>query len=92
MSESVEETLRERGDRYGNFKGHAGISQLLKQIMQKSPNWAYLECDQAEALQMIAHKIARILNGDQDYADSWHDIAGYARLVENRLNGKEDDG
>ena len=34
---------------------------------------------------MIASKIARIVNGDPDYADNWHDIAGYARLVEKEL-------
>ena len=32
-------------------------------------------------------EIGRILNGDPDYADSWHDIIGYTRLVEVRLNG-----
>ena len=37
---------------------------------------------------MIQHKIARILNGDLRYADSWHDIAGYATLVDKRLNGE----
>jgi hypothetical protein len=41
--------------------------------------------DQREALDMIAHKIARIINGDPDYADSWVDIAGYATLVSERL-------
>ena len=35
---------------------------------------------------MIFHKIGRIVNGDPNYADSWHDIAGYAKLVEDRLN------
>lgn len=34
---------------------------------------------------MIAHKIGRILNGDPNYADSWIDIAGYAKLVADRL-------
>jgi hypothetical protein len=42
--------------------------------------------DQREALEMIAHKIARIVNGDPNYADSWLDIAGYAQLVADRLN------
>jgi len=45
--------------------------------------------DQQEALDMICHKIGRILNGDPDYADNWHDIAGYAQLVADRLNGTE---
>jgi hypothetical protein len=38
---------------------------------------------------MICHKLGRIAAGDIDYADSWHDIAGYAKLVEDRLNGVE---
>lgn len=48
-----------------------------------------LDPDQREALEMIAHKIARILNGDPNYADSWHDVAGYATLVADRLQGVE---
>ena len=36
---------------------------------------------------MICHKIGRILNGDPDYGDSWRDIAGYALLVADRLEG-----
>lgn len=48
--------------------------------------------DQREALDMIFHKIGRIVCGDPNYADSWHDIAGYAKLVENRLNGKSERG
>ena len=48
-----------------------------------------MQPDQKEALFMIAHKIGRIINGDPDYADSWIDIAGYAKLVGDRLNGEE---
>ena len=55
--------------------------------MQDSPNWEKLDDDQREALEMTAHKIGRILNGDPNYADSWHDIIGYTRLVEARLDG-----
>ncbi len=43
--------------------------------------------DQVEALEMVCHKIGRIVNGDPDYSDSWHDIAGYAKLVADRLDG-----
>ncbi|MCE2686868.1 MAG: DUF6378 domain-containing protein [Cryomorphaceae bacterium] len=87
---SVENILDERGLRYGKFKDHAFVAQSLKSIitvelMKRAKN---LSCDQAEALEMICHKIARIINGDSDYADSWVDIAGYATLVANRLNEK----
>ena len=48
-----------------------------------------LAADQIEALDMIFHKIGRIINGDPDYVDSWVDIAGYAKLVADRLQGVE---
>lgn len=82
---SVAETLKERGSRYGQFLGVGEISQCLKEVMRATPNWQHLAPDQSEALEMIASKIARILNGDQNFVDSWHDVAGYARLVEERL-------
>ena len=83
----VDATLSERGTRYGTFTGHAKITQNIKRAMQDSPNWEKLDDDQREALEMTAHKIGRILNGDPNYADSWHDIIGYTRLVEARLDG-----
>jgi hypothetical protein len=86
MSE-VENTLNERGSRYGTFTGQAKLSQLLKAVMHDTGGWDALADDQKEALEMIQHKIARILNGDPNYADSWHDVSGYATLIELRLNG-----
>lgn len=87
----IEQILEERGKRYGKFKSHAEISQRLKYVVQDvlSSRKGILEDDQIEALEMICHKIARILNGDPDYADSWVDIAGYAQLVADRLQGIE---
>lgn len=84
---SIEKTLEERGKRYGTFSGHAEISQRLKDVMGQAlaDRNKTLADDQWEALDMIAHKIARIINGDPDYIDNWHDIAGYATLVEERL-------
>ncbi len=82
----IEETLKERGERYGEFEDHAAISQTLKDVMKDTGNYHKLCSDQKEALEMIAHKIARILNGDPNYKDSWHDIAGYATLISERLS------
>lgn len=89
MTHDINKTLTERGKRYGTFQGHAEISQRLKGVLMKfeAERGCDLDPDQREALQMICHKIARIINGDPDYADSWHDIAGYAQLVADRLNG-----
>lgn len=87
MSNNIDTTLAERGARYGTFAGHAEISQRLKGMIQHfaAVRACDLAPDQSEALNMIAHKIARILNGDPDYVDSWVDIAGYAKLVADRL-------
>lgn len=83
-AESVDATLAERGKRYGEFKEHAKITQSLKYTMYQQPGWEKLSDDKKEALEMIAHKIGRILNGDPEYKDSWHDIGGYAKLAEDR--------
>jgi hypothetical protein len=87
---NVDAILNERGSRYGNFLDHATITYQLKELAHgfaraRGKNFAY---DQAEALDMIFHKLGRILNGDPNYADSWIDIAGYAQLVADRLEGK----
>jgi uncharacterized protein (UPF0297 family) len=86
---SVDQTLDERGRRYGEFDEHARITQNIKAAMKDSRNWTALDDDMREALEMIAHKIGRILNGDPKYIDSWHDIIGYTRLVEQRLENEE---
>ena len=86
---TLDEVLNERGSRYGAFIKHAVITQRLKAVMADTPNWIALNDDMVEALEMVAHKIGRILNGDPTYADSWVDIAGYAQLVADRLQGKE---
>ena len=84
---NVEQTLAQRQSTYGDFKEHARITQNLKRAMADSPNWADLPDDMRETLEMIAHKIGRILNGDPNYVDSWHDIIGYTRLIEKDLGG-----
>lgn len=88
----INKILEERGARYGKFKDHARISQDLKRAMYRHIDQVSKidpDPDQMEALEMICHKIARILNGDPDYSDSWRDIAGYATLVADRLEGVE---
>ena len=90
MNTSIEKVLAERGSRYGEFVDHAFITQSIKRAMVNSPNWKRLSDDMKESLEMIAHKIGRILNGDPRYIDSWTDIVGYAKLVETDLIKKEE--
>lgn len=83
--DTTSEILAERAKTYGDFAIQAQITQTLKASMAASPNWAKLRPYQRESLDMIAGKIARILNGDPNHRDSWEDIAGYARLVADNL-------
>ena len=85
---SIDATLSERGQRYGKFEDHAEHSIAIKAVLftlMGEEKAHTLKADQVEALNMIAHKLARITNGDPHYDDSWRDIAGYAQLVANRL-------
>jgi hypothetical protein len=90
MSDTVSAVLDERGKRYGPFAGHADVTQRLKMCIavELTKRDKALAFDQQEALDMICHKVGRIINGDPDYDDSWVDIAGYAQLVVDRLRGK----
>jgi len=86
---TIQKTLEEREKRYGEFRNQSYISQAIRHAMRDNDGWQDLNYLQREALEMIAHKIARILNGDPNYIDNWHDIAGYATLVENELKENE---
>lgn len=88
IKDSTDQLITERGSRYGKFKDGADIMQSLKDVMRDVDGWNNLTASQKEALDMIQHKIGRILNGDPTYDDSWKDIAGYATLIVNELNGE----
>lgn len=85
----VSKILDERGNNYGSFATHANITMTLKlaihQHIKDYQKENVITADQVEALDMICHKIGRIVNGNPNHIDSWIDIAGYAKLVSDRL-------
>jgi hypothetical protein len=85
----VDETLDERAQDYGKFKDGAALMQGIKRLLadHAAKHDKTFADDQWEALEMIVHKMARIVNGNPDKVDSWVDIAGYATLVADRLQG-----
>lgn len=87
MSADIKKTLDQRGGRYGRFTNNALTTEQLIGCLDDHDAWAEMEPYQREALRMICHKMARIICGDPDYDDSWRDIAGYASLVVENLNG-----
>jgi hypothetical protein len=85
----VEETLDARAQDYGTFKEGAALMQGIKRLLADHARRhdKLFADDQWEAIEMIVHKMARIVNGNPDKVDSWIDIAGYATLVSDRLQG-----
>lgn len=82
---AIDNILEERGARYGTFARHAEIAQHLKGLIFAYKNKDEYEYDQIQAMEVICDKLARIINGDHYYVDSWRDIEGYAKLVADRL-------
>ena len=89
---TLESTLTERGKAYGDFIDNATLAQHLKHAIHNTPNWEKLDMDQAEALEIILSKISRMMTGNHLHRDNWHDIAGYATLVDERMAEKETNG
>lgn len=85
MSFGIHKMLDEREARYGDFEELAKLAQALKRSMRMHAGYSALQPHQREALEMVQHKIARIINGDPSYPDSWHDIIGYVERVVERL-------
>ena len=86
----VDAVLDSRAEDYGAFKDGAALMQGMKRLLAdhaQKHNKSFAD-DQWEALEMIVHKIGRIVNGNPDKVDHWTDIAGYAKLVADRLEGR----
>lgn len=93
VTDEIDDTVTQRGERYGLFADGAVIMQDLKAVMRATPGWERLTPSQREALEMIQHKIGRVLNGDPMYVENFTDIAGYAILVKDEMlhiNGATD--
>ena len=84
-SKNIDTTLAERQSQYGSFTGVANTTGQLMAVIKNSPNGHTMPYTHEEALHMICSKIARIVNGDINHLDSWHDIGGYSKLIEDLI-------
>jgi hypothetical protein len=86
----IDEVLNARAMNYGKFIEGAEIMQMTKRLVHNyiEQRGTAMAFDQLEAIDMIIHKLGRIINGNPDHLDNWVDIAGYATLVVDRLNGR----
>ena len=78
---SIDQILSEREQTHGLYREVAGYAQAMKTLMRSSRNWDRLDVTQAQTLEVVADKVARILCGDPSFADHWQDGAGYFELV-----------
>jgi hypothetical protein len=87
--DTVDAILNNRAKQYGKFIEGAEIMQMTKRLVHNyvEQRGTSLAFDQLEAIDMIIHKLGRIINGNPDKVDHWDDIAGYATLVSDRLKG-----
>lgn len=87
--DTVDTVLNNRGKTYGKFIEGAEIMQMTKRLIRNyiAQRGTEMAFDQLEAIDMILHKLGRIINGNPDHTDNWVDIAGYATLVADRLKG-----
>ena len=81
----VQTTLAQREHTHGDFAVNACASQCFKDIVGEY-TCVDLTPVQKEALDNICQKMARIITGNPNHADSWHDIAGYATLAEKLID------
>lgn len=79
---AVDQTVKERGGRYGLFIDNAELTQSLMEIIQNHEGYEKLPRIHRETFHMIFHKMARMMCGDHNYLDNVHDIAGYATALE----------
>ena len=84
---TIDATLAERQSQYGRFEDVAFITENIMSTLAKvrSNGLQDLPHTHRMALYMIASKMARIVNGDFNHLDSWHDIGGYSKLIEDLI-------
>jgi Domain of unknown function (DUF6378) len=77
----VVDLTNERAKAHGDFTDVSDIAQRLKSVIRTGHSFDQLSMVQVEGLDMILHKIARIVSGNPNHKDHWDDIAGYAHIV-----------
>ena len=80
--------LDERKNNYGSFNDNSILTDYLYGSIEIRIDFEppFIK----EALHMICHKVARVVNGWIGYKDNWIDIAGYSQCVIDILKKQPD--
>jgi hypothetical protein len=84
------ELIAERQNTHGDFRQNGRVMQAIKDLLRTGPSWSAMEPFQREGVDMIAHKLGRIVCGDPNYLDHWDDIAGYATRVTTIIRSQQE--
>lgn len=85
MAETIEETLKTRGNVHGDFVESAVFKDAVGKLIRLTPNYDRMGHACRQAMFMIVEKMGRILYGNPTFADHWHDISGYAKLIDDAI-------
>lgn len=88
--QDIADTIKQRGENYGDWALHAQTLQALLDVLQKHPNWEKLSPYHKECFRMTLFKISRYMCGNPWYPDNAHDIAGYNILLEDVIKQNND--
>lgn len=77
--------LDDRRKTHGSYADFAAMEQALQVAMREGVRYEQLTLTQRSALNMIQHKIARILSGNPWHLEHWRDLAGYAQCAMDEL-------
>jgi hypothetical protein len=91
MKSNIQSTVEQRGNKYGSIEENSIMTQALMDVITSNTFKGKLSDVHKECLHMIFHKISRMCIGDPYYADNAHDIAGYATLLEQYIESREDE-
>lgn len=91
---TIDSIITEREKTHGDYKEVARTAQQIKDIMRSGSGWNSINIECKESLELIATKIARIVNSGCGKNESMIDISGYAELArrsfEREVEGKFD--
>jgi len=88
----MDDLLEQRQQTHGDFTDVALVAQATKDIWRAGAGWKNLSPVQREGLEMIAHKIARIICGNPNHLDHYSDIVRYGQRIIERTKRNDPSG
>lgn len=77
----VDALIEERSNTHGDYMVNSEITWTIKEALHRGAHYDSMHPAMKETLDMVAHKMHRIVNGDPFFKDHWVDMTGYPHLV-----------